>query len=53
MMADNKPLFTIPAISETVSCPDLISRFGKVKGIKTGVYCHIAANLYLSHVDFP
>ena len=52
-MADNEPLLTIPAIGETVSRFNLVSRLGEVEGIKTGIYYYVAANLYLSHVDFP
>ena len=53
VMADNKPLLAIPAIGETVSPLYLGSRLSEIEGIKARVYGHVAANLYLPHIDFP
>lgn len=52
-MADNEPLFAIPAICEGVSRPNLVARSGEVEGVKAGIYRHVPANIYLAHGDFP
>ena len=53
VVADDKPLLTIPAIGEAVSRLHRVSRFGKVESVEAGVHGHVAVNLYLPRNDFP